>query len=74
MTDHPAGVRFDFPVAEVEKPFYLRLRGSDGHRLAPGLHGAAVDPGGPAADLRGDADPWQDLWFYTNPIFVDITR
>ena len=21
-------------------------------------------------DVVGDADPWADLWFYTNPIFV----
>ncbi len=34
------------------------------------LHGAGVDPAGPAADVLGDADPWDDLWFYTNPIWV----
>ncbi len=51
-------------------PFYLRLRGSDGRRLAPGLRGASVDPAGPKVDALGNADPWQDLWFYTNPIFV----
>ncbi|MCU1519012.1 MAG: hypothetical protein JWQ75_3733 [Pseudarthrobacter sp.] len=27
---------------------------------------------GPVAE-PGNADPWQDLWFYTNPIFVGIT-
>ena len=51
-------------------PFYVRLRGTDGKRSAPGLLGAAVDPAGPALDVVGDADPWDDLWFYTNPIFV----
>ena len=51
-------------------PFYVRLRGSDGKRLAPGLRGAAVDPAGPKIDALGNADPWADLWFYTNPIFV----
>ena len=30
----------------------------------------AVDPTGPAMDVVGSADPWQDLWFYTNPIWV----
>ena len=39
-------------------------------RRAPGLQGAAIDPNGPAIDVLGNADPWQDLWFYTNPIFV----
>ncbi|WP_134121025.1 hypothetical protein [Kribbella kalugense] len=31
---------------------------------------AAVDPAGPKLDVVGDADPWVDLWFYTNPIWV----
>jgi len=53
-----------------KNPYYLRLRGSDGKRVAPGLRGASVDPAGPKVDALGNADPWQDLWFYTNPIFV----
>ena len=24
----------------------------------------------PLADVRGE-DPWQDLWFYSNPVFVE---
>ena len=52
------------------EPFYVRLRGSDGKRTAVGLLGASVDPAGPKVDALGNADPWQDLWFYTNPIFV----
>jgi hypothetical protein len=63
-------VSFTYPLGAVEKPFYLRLRGSDGKRSAPGLNDPAVDPAGPAMDVLGDADPWQDLWFYTNPIWV----
>ncbi len=49
------------------------LRAGPGNRRqaqAVGLNGAAVDPAGPAADVKGDADPWNDLWFYTNPIWV----
>lgn len=53
-----------------EQGFYVRLRGSDGKRLAPGPYGAAVDPAGPAIDVVGNADPWEDLWFYTNPMWV----
>jgi hypothetical protein len=49
---------------------YLRLRGTDGNRSAVGAMGAAVDPAGPALDVVGDADPWRDLWFYTNPVWV----
>jgi hypothetical protein len=50
----------------VRDPFYLRLRGTDGNQLAPGLPRASVDPSGPAIDVVGDADPWVDLWFYSN--------
>jgi len=46
------------------------VRGTDGKRTAPGYLGAAIDPAGPAMDVLGSADPWTDLWFYTNPIWV----
>ena len=49
---------------------YVRLRGSDGKRLTAGVKGASVDPAGPAIDEIGKANPWDDLWFYTNPIWV----
>ena len=48
----------------VREAFYIRVRGTDGNRSAPG----SIEP---AADLPG-ADPWSDLWFYANPIAVDI--
>ncbi|MCO5967436.1 PHP domain-containing protein [Actinoallomurus soli] len=63
-------VTFTYALGAVDKPVYLRLRGTDGNRSAVGLRGAAVDPHGPAIDALGDADPWKDLWFYTNPIWV----
>ncbi|MFC3689011.1 PHP domain-containing protein [Aquipuribacter hungaricus] len=58
------------PLGAVEAPFYVRARGTDANRSQPGYLGAALDPEGPAIDVVGDADPWLDLWFYTNPIFV----
>lgn len=59
------------PLGRIDDTgFYVRLRGSDGNRTQAGYHGATVDPAGPAMDVVGDADPWKDLWFYTNPIFV----
>ncbi|MGI5236761.1 PHP domain-containing protein [Dactylosporangium sp. CA-139066] len=63
-------VSFTYDLGPVDKPFYVRLRGTDGNRTAPGYLGAAIDPAGPAIDVLGDADPWKDLWFYANPIFV----
>jgi hypothetical protein len=54
----------------VDGPFYIRVRGTDGKRGAPGYFGAGVDPAGPALDVIGEANPWEDLWFYSNPVFA----
>jgi PHP domain-containing protein len=63
-------VRLTYSLGRLDKPVYVRLRGTDGNRSAVGLNGAAVDPAGPAMDVLGDADPWKDLWFYSNPMWV----
>ncbi|MXG90370.1 PHP domain-containing protein [Nocardioides flavescens] len=63
-------VEITYDLGVVEQAFYVRLRGTDGKRSQPGYLGAAVDPAGPAIDVVGSADPWEDLWFYTNPIWV----
>ncbi|WP_406423920.1 hypothetical protein [Streptomyces sp. NBC_01589] len=57
---------------KAEESFYVRVRGTDGKRMAPGLLGTAVDPAGPAMDVPASADPWEDLWFYGNPVFVEV--
>lgn len=63
-------VRLTYQLGRVDRPLYVRLRGTDGNRSAVGAMGAAVDPAGPALDVVGDADPWRDLWFYSNPVWV----
>ena len=63
-------ISLNYALGRLDEGFYVRLRGSDGNRTAVGLRGAAVDPSGPALDVVGDADPWEDLWFYTNPMWV----
>ncbi|GGN11548.1 PHP domain-containing protein [Streptomyces fuscichromogenes] len=63
-------VRLTYSLGRLDKPVYVRLRGTDGNRSAVGVNGAAVDPAGPAIDVLGDADPWKDLWFYSNPMWV----
>ncbi|PGH47967.1 PHP domain-containing protein [Streptomyces sp. Ru87] len=63
-------VRLSHRLGRVDRPLYVRLRGTDGNRTAVGPGGASVDPAGPAVDVPGDADPWRDLWFYSNPIWV----
>lgn len=65
-------LRYD--LGELEESFYVRLRGTDANRSQPGYLGASIDPAGPAIDVVGDADPWVDLWFYTNPVWVVPTR
>jgi hypothetical protein len=57
-------------LGPVEEPAYVRVRGTDARFSRPGLSGSLVDPAGPRMDPAGDADPWLDLWLYTNPIWV----
>ncbi|WP_291409618.1 hypothetical protein [Actinophytocola sp.] len=57
-------VRFTHVFRNVDRAFYLRLLGTDGNQLGA--------DGGPVMDMLGDADPWADLWFYANPVFVDV--
>ena len=42
-----------------QRPFYFRIRGTNGEELEPQL------------DPKGE-NPWSDLWFYSNPVFVTI--
>ncbi len=53
---------FTHTFRNIREPFYLRLRGTDGNR-------GAFEP---QADTPGAANPWEDLWCYTNPIFVEV--
>jgi len=46
-------------VRGVRGPMYLRVRGTNTAELEP------------TPDPKGE-DPWDDLWFYANPIFVSI--
>jgi len=54
-------IRFTVQVPAPAKQGFVRLRGSStGER-------------DPAADVPGE-DPWQDLWFYSNPVFIEVKR
>lgn len=52
---------FSWTSPPVQKDFYLRLRGTGSDELEP------------AAD-QIDEDPWTDLWFYGNPIFIRLAQ
>ncbi|MGQ9427260.1 hypothetical protein ACXYTJ_16180 [Gilvimarinus sp. F26214L] len=46
-------------VTNLQQSVYLRLRGTNTAELEP------------EADPPGE-DPWSDLWFYSNPIFITV--
>jgi len=48
-----------YVMENVTASGYLRVRGTNGAELEPQI------------DLPGE-DPWTDLWFYSNPIFISI--
>lgn len=48
-----------YTLPSVSSPIYLRVRGTNTTELEP------------ERDPRGE-NPWQDLWFYSNPIFVEV--
>lgn len=50
-------VRLSYTLRAVTRPLYVRVRGTN------------TDQAEPEADAPGE-DPWDDLWFYTNPVFL----
>ncbi len=48
-----------YEMINVVTDSYVRVRGTNGTELEPEL-----DP--------SDEDPWTDLWFYSNPVFVSV--
>ena len=44
-------------ISDVDGPMYIRVRGTSTDELEP------------LPDPRGE-DPWSDLWFYSNPVFL----
>ncbi|MEZ5488949.1 MAG: phosphoesterase [Gammaproteobacteria bacterium] len=48
-----------YTLGELPVNSYLRVRGTNGVELEP------------LPDPRGE-DPWSDLWFYSNPVFIEL--
>ncbi|MEI6283047.1 MAG: phosphoesterase, partial [Alphaproteobacteria bacterium] len=46
-----------YVLKDVRRSGYVRVRGTNGDELEP------------QPDAAGE-DPWSDLWFYANPIFL----
>ena len=47
-------------IPKIDGSLYIRVRGTSTDEQEP-----QMDPAG--------ENPWTDLWFYSNPIFVDVT-
>ncbi len=48
-----------YTIPKLRKESYVRLRGTNSKELEP------------QEDEKGES-PWNELWFYSNPIFIDI--
>jgi Histidinol phosphatase and related hydrolases of the PHP family len=48
-----------YTIQDVDHNVYLRVRGTNTNELEP-------EP-----DEKGE-NPWEDLWFYSNPIFIEV--
>ena len=48
-----------YTLSGIASNSYIRIRGTNGQEMEPQL-----DPPG--------EDPWSDLWFYSNPIFIEL--
>ena len=46
-------------IENPKKSFYVRLRGTNSQELEP-------------LEDNENENPWNDLWFYTNPIFIEV--
>jgi len=66
-----------YHLKDVDKSMYFRLRGTN---LAPGTPDETDVVGNPLPDalvtqnqgIDGAQEAWNDLWFYSNPIFVYV--
>ncbi|CAH0271107.1 phosphoesterase [Peribacillus simplex] len=54
-------IEISYTVKNVDKDSYIRLRGTSTDQLEP------------EKDPKGE-NPWTDLWFYSNPIFIKSTK
>ncbi len=59
----------------VDHSMYFRLRGTNNALNSPEIDQDSPN-GDPALDLQDNTPEkaWQDLWFYSNPIFIDVSR
>jgi hypothetical protein len=54
-------ITITYTLKDVDKDSYIRLRGTNTDQLEP------------VKDPKGE-NPWNDLWFYSNPIFIKSNK
>ncbi|MEW9500341.1 phosphoesterase [Jeotgalibacillus marinus] len=54
-------IEISYTLKDVDQDSYIRLRGTNTDELEPELD----EPG---------EDPWSDLWFYSNPVFINTSK
>lgn len=54
-------IEISYKLKDVDKDSYIRLRGTNTDQLEP------------ANDPKGE-NPWTDLWFYSNPVFIKSSK
>lgn len=83
--EHGRTVTFSFTLSNVQDDQYIRLRGSNHKKGSPGFVDEFGNPivdteklTPPTTDIEHqDLTPaeiiaWQDLWFYSNPIYIQV--
>jgi len=60
-TQDGARIAFEVEVPAPAANGFVRVRGTSSSEVEPTM------------DTVGE-DPWQDLWFYSNPVFVEVAR
>ena len=73
-TDLGNGVKEMICKVQVNRPMYYRLRGTN---LGLNVPGETDENGNPLVDVAGEnnaAKAFGDLWFYSNPIFVNLSQ
>ncbi|PGZ08330.1 phosphoesterase [Bacillus cereus] len=56
---HGEYITVSYKIDNINKNSYIRVRGTNTDELEPN-----IDP--------KDENPWSDLWFYSNPIFIKV--
>lgn len=52
-------ITITYVLKDIQANSYIRVRGTNTDELEP------------EEDIKGE-DPWQDLWFYSNPLFIHV--